>query len=135
MIHGIQSTQVDEVWADVEHYINRSLKYGLGEYEAEDIKELCKARQMQLWIMFDGKVKGAIVTQILKYPQFSILLGLLISADNFIEWRDKVDETLIGFGKDKDCKYLEFFGRKGWGNYLKDINYKEQVRMFSKEIV
>jgi len=135
MIHGIQSKDVEASWVHVEDYINRSLKYGLGEYKAEDIKQMCQSQQMQLWVMFDGEVKGAIVTQILKYPRFSILLGLLISADNFIEWRDKVDETLIGFGKDKGCKYLEFFGRKGWGNYLKDINYKEQVRMFSKEIV
>jgi hypothetical protein len=44
-------------------------------------------------------------------------------AEEFLEWREEVDEL------------LHRFGRKGWGNYLKDINYNEQVRMFSKEIV
>jgi hypothetical protein len=91
---------------------------------------------MQLWIKWDDEeVKGAFVTQILNYPQMKILLVLLLGGNDFIKWRDEVDEVLLKFGKEHNCKYVEFFGRKGWGNYLKDINYNEQVRMFAKEIV
>jgi dissimilatory sulfite reductase (desulfoviridin) alpha/beta subunit len=91
---------------------------------------------MQLWVKYeDDTVRGAFVTQILNYPQMKILLVLLLGGNDFIEWRDEVDEVLFKFGKEHSCKFVEFFGRKGWGNYLKDINYKEQVRMFSKEIV
>jgi hypothetical protein len=91
---------------------------------------------MQLWIKWNDKGPiGAFVTQILNYPQLNVLLVLLLGGKEFLEWREEVDELLHRFGKEHDCKYVEFFGRKGWGNYLKDINYKEQVRMFSKEIV
>ena len=40
----------------------------------------------------------------------------------------------IEFGKENNCEYVELFGRKGWGRMLKDINYKEQTRLFAKEI-
>jgi len=136
MIQGITSDYVEQAWEYVEDYIADSLKHGVGEYTTDDIKQLCQSKQMQLWIKWDDEeVKGAFVTQILNYPQMKILLVLLLGGNDFIKWRDEVDEVLLKFGKEHNCKYVEFFGRKGWGNYLKDINYKEQVRMFSKEIV
>jgi hypothetical protein len=136
MIQGITSKFVEPAWEYVEDYIADSLKHGVGEYTTDDIKQLCQSKQMQLWIKWDDEeVKGAFVTQILNYPQMKILLVLLLGGNDFIKWRDEVDEVLQRFGKEHNCKFVEFFGRKGWGNYLKDINYKEQVRMFSKEIV
>jgi len=136
MIQGITSQFVEPAWEYVEDYIADALKHGIGEYLPEDIKIACKEQRMQLWIKYEeDKVKGAFVTQILDYPRVKVLLVLLLGGNEFIKWRDEVDEVLQRFGKEHDCKFVEFFGRKGWGNYLKDINYKEQVRMFSKEIV
>ena len=136
MIQGITSDYVEQAWEYVEDYIADSLKHGVGEYTTDDIKQLCQSKQMQLWIKWDDEeVKGAFVTQILNYPQMKILLVLLLGGNDFIKWRDEVDEVLQRFGKEHNCKFVEFFGRKGWGNYLKDINYKEQSRMFTKEIV
>ena len=136
MIYGVQSKDINNWWSVAEPYITDALKYGIGEYKPEDIKELCKQQQMQLWLFGDNKeIKGCFVTQILNYPQLKVLLVLLLGGKNFKEYKGEVDETLLRFGKEHDCKYVEFFGRKGWGNYLKDLEYKEQVRMFSKEIV
>ncbi len=122
-------------WEYVDEYISSALKHGVGEYTSQDIRELCKNKQMQLWIKFNKNVQGAFVTQILNYPQMNILLGLVIGGKDFKSWRNETDELLYKFGKENDCKYIELFGRKGWGNYLKDINYKEQARVYSKEIV
>jgi hypothetical protein len=136
VIQGITSDYVEQAWEYVEGYIADALKHGIGEYTTTDIKDLCQTQQMQLWVKYeDDTVRGAFVTQILNYPQMKILLVLLLGGNDFIKWRDEVDEVLFKFGKEHSCKFVEFFGRKGWGNYLKDINYKEQVRMFSKEIV
>lgn len=135
MIEGILSKDIDMWWGYVDEYIKSALEYGIDEYTSDDIRELCKNKQMQLWIKFDKNVQGAFVTQILKYPQMNILLVLLLSGKEFKIWRNETDELLQRYGKENDCKYIELFGRKGWGNYLKDINYKEQVRVYSKEIV
>jgi hypothetical protein len=136
MIQGITSGFVEPAWEYAEEYIVDALKHGIGEYLPEDIKQACKEQRMQLWIKYeDEEVKGAFVTQILNYPQMKILLVLLLGGNDFIKWRDEVDEVLLKFGKEHNCKFVEFFGRKGWTKFLKDINYKEQVRMLSKEIV
>jgi len=135
MIQGILSKDVEKWWSHVEPHITNSLQHGVGEYTSDDIKWACQQQEMQLWVKWNDGVQGAFVTQILNYPQFPILLVLLLGSKDFIDWRDEADELLKAFGKDNNCKYVEFFGRKGWGNYLKDIGYKEQTRMFSKEII
>ena len=134
MIQGILSTEVDKWWEHTSSYIEDALQYGVGEYTTEDIKKRIKAKEMQLWIKWEGGVKGVFVTQIMNYPQMKILLVLVLGGKNFKLWRDEVDELLQRYAKANDCKHIEFYGRKGWGSYLKDINYKEQARVYSKEI-
>ena len=136
MIAGIESREVDKWWSRVDGYITQALSYGLGEYSSEDIKELCKNQQAQLWLFGDEKeLQGAIVTQIHKYPQFPVLLVLLLGGKNLDKHIEEIVDVLSRFSKDKDCKHMEVFGRKGWGNYLKDFKVKEIARIFSKEIV
>ena len=134
MIEGIRSENIEGWWPLVEEYLNTALKYSLGEYSIDDIKNLCISKDMQLWVKFDKKVQGAFVTKINKYPQKNLLLVILLGGDKFQEWRDEADALLNAFGKENNCEYVELFGRKGWGKLLKDINYKEQTRLFAKEI-
>ena len=136
MIYGVVSGEVDSWWNHVEPYIEKALKHGLGEYAAEDIKKECKEKRMQLWVHASKESKGAFVTHIMKYPQMNVLLVLTLGGENFENWNEELNETLVGFGKEHGCKYIELFGRKGWGKaFLNGINYKEQGRVFVKEIV
>ena len=134
MIEGIKGESVEAWWPLVEEYLNAALKHGLGEYSITDIKSACISKNMQLWVKIDKEVQGAFVTKISKYPQKNILCVLLLGGKEFIKWRDEADALLNAFGKENNCEYVELFGRKGWGKMLKDINYKEQTRLFAKEI-
>jgi hypothetical protein len=134
LIEGIKGESVETWWSLVEEYLNAALKHGLGEYSTSDIKSACISKDMQLWVKIDKEVQGAFVTKISKYPQKNILCVLLLGGKNFLEWRDEADALLNAFGKENNCEYVELFGRKGWGKMLKDINYKEQTRLFAKEI-
>jgi len=134
LIEGIKGESVEAWWPLVEEYLNAALKHGLGEYSTSDIKSACISKNMQLWVKIDKEVQGAFVTKISKYPQKNILCVLLLSGKEFMTWRDEADALLNAFGKENNCEYVELFGRKGWGKVLKDINYKEQTRLFAKEI-
>ena len=134
MIEGIKGESVEVWWPLVEEYLNAALKYGLGEYSITDIKSACKSKNMQLWVKIGTEVEGAFVTKISKYPQKNILCVLLLGGKNFSRWRGEADVLLDAFGKENKCEYVELFGRKGWGKVLKDLNYKEQTRLFAKEI-
>ena len=134
MIEGIKGENVETWGSLVEEYLNTALKYSLGEYSIDDIKNLCVSKDMQLWVKFDKEVQGAFVTKINKYPQKNLLLVILLGGDKSQEWRDEADALLNAFGKQHNCEYVELFGRKGWGKMLKDIDYKEVTRLFAKEI-
>ena len=110
------------------------MKYGLGEYSISDIKKSCISKNMQLWVKIGAEVEGAFITKISMYPQKNILCVLLLGGKEFMKWRDEADALLNAFGKENNCKYVELFGRKGWGKVLEDINYKEQTRLYAKEI-
>ena len=134
MIEGIKGESVEVWWPLVEEYLNTALEYSLGEYSIDDIKNACISKNMQLWVKVGKQAKGAFVTKIAKYPQKNLLIVILLGGDEFQEWRDEADALLNAFGKENNCEYVELFGRKGWGKMLKDINYKEQTRLFAKEI-
>jgi len=134
LIEGIKGESVEVWWPLVEEYLNTALKYSLGEYGIDDIKNACISKNMQLWVKVGKQAKGAFVTKIAKYPQKNLLIVILLGGDEFQEWRDEADALLNAFGKQNNCEYVELFGRKGWGKMLKDINYKEVTRLFAKEI-
>ena len=135
MIEGIKGDNVEAWWSLVQEYLITALKYGLGEYSIGDIKSACKSKDMQLWVKMGKEVEGAFITKISQYPQKNILCVLLLGGKNFSRWRDEADVLLDAFGKENKCEYVELFGRKGWGKVLKDLNYKEQTRLFAKEII
>tara|TARA_R100000541_G_scaffold48877_1_gene55946 strand:- start:30 stop:437 length:408 start_codon:yes stop_codon:yes gene_type:complete len=134
LIEGIKGESVEVWWPLVEEYLNTALKYSLGEYSIDDIKNSCISKNMQLWVKVGKQTKGAFVTKIAKYPQKNLLIVILLGGDEFQEWRDEADALLNAFGKENNCEYVELFGRKGWGKMLKDIDYKEVTRLFAKEI-
>ena len=134
MIEGIKGENIEAWWPLVEEYLITALEHGLGEYSTGDIKKSCKSKDMQLWVKIGREVEGTFITKISKYPQKNILCVLLLAGKNFSSWRDEADVLLDAFGKENKCEYVELFGRKGWGKVLKDLNYKEQTRLFAKEI-
>ena len=134
MIEGIKGENIEAWWPLVEEYLITALEHGLGEYSTGDIKKSCKSKEMQLWVKISKEVEGAFITKISQYPQKNILCVLLLAGKNFSSWRDEADVLLDAFGKENKCEYVELFGRKGWGKVLKDLNYKEQTRLFAKEI-
>jgi hypothetical protein len=89
---------------------------------------------MQLWVKIGTEVEGAFITKIVYTHKRIYYVSLLLGGKEFMTWRDEADALLNAFGKENDCEYVELFGRKGWGKVLEDINYKEQTRLFAKEI-
>jgi hypothetical protein len=134
LIEGIKGENIEAWWPLVEEYLITALEHGLGEYSTGDIKKSCKSKDMQLWVKMSKEVEGAFITKISQYPQKNILCILLLAGKNFSSWRDEADVLLNAFGKENNCEYVELFGRKGWGRALKDLDYKEQTRLFAKEI-
>ncbi len=134
MIEGILSKDVDVWWPYVKEYLSSALEQSLGEYSLEDIRNACKEADMQLWIKTDKDVLGACVTKINTYPQKKILVLLLLGGKGFIEWTDEGNVLMSSFAKENNCDYLQVFGRKEWTRRLKELKYKNNNVILTKEI-
>jgi hypothetical protein len=137
LITGIVSKNIDKYWnSSFDRFTERALKYSVSGFTTEDIKLACKEQDMQLWIStHSGILNGVCITQILTYPRKKNLLILLLAGNDFKEWQDEGNERMVEYAKANNCRGIEFHGRKGWRNLLKDNNYKEQHVVFYKEIV
>lgn len=125
--YGVPSEHVDAIWHLVERFISRALEYSDGEYWPEDIKALCESREMQLFVFGDGSgVKGAGVTQIIKYPRKTYLDMVLWASDapfeEFGPHLAKIETWAESIGAKP-----RLFGREGWKKKLPAYQRKYTV--------
>lgn len=127
-LSAVPSAHVEAVWPLVKRHLDRALAYGDGEFTLDDIRRLCRARDMQLFVVGDGKgIHGAGVTQIVRYPRKLYLDLVLWAADR------PLDEYLHLFAAIEHwAKTLgaipRLFGRRGWGRKLP--NYRATYTVF-----
>ncbi len=139
MIEGIKGDNVEAWWSLVQEYLITALKYGLGEYSIGDIKSACKSKDMQLWVKMGKEVKGAFVTKIAKYPQKNLLCVILLGGgeifgDRNFQLIEESEGLLTRFAKEKNCDYIQLFGRRGWIKKMNKLNYDHSRVVLTKEI-
>ena len=117
-LSGVQFYEVDSVWNEVKPFVEKALQYNPGNFNSDDILRFIKNRDMQLWIISDGNIIGAGVTQIISYPRKKICLILLLSGNDFESWKHLLKD-LIPWAKSNQCSALELQGRPGWERKLK----------------
>ena len=118
------------VWADIEAYMAGAAKYTHGRYAVEDIyNELCKGNQ-QLWIAFDDKVYGAVITEIMQYPQKRTLIMHFTGGVELPKWKDEMLSVLRSFAKDNECDCIESYGRTGWKRIFKNDGFSSKFMFY-----
>lgn len=87
-------------------------------YRPQDVLALLLKAKARLWIAWDEEraiVIGAVVTEILEYPNgLRELRGWLVGGRDMKEWLTPGMTMLEEYGRANDCKYLTGGFRKGW---------------------
>lgn len=106
-------------------WIVDALKYAHNSHTFEQVIEIVKRGDAQLWAFEDS----AIVTEIINYPQRRTLRFWLAGGnlETLLEVEPKIRKWSILY----NCKAVEIIGRKGWGKVLKD--YEPTATVFIKE--
>ena len=93
---------------------------------------------MQLWVEMGKKVEGACVTKINQYPQKKVLVVLLAAGEIFgdrnFQLIEESEGLLTRFAKEKNCDYIQLFGRRGWIKKMNKLNYDHSRGVLTKEI-
>jgi hypothetical protein len=125
---------IDQVWVDIETYIEGAAKYTHGRYTADDIRQTFKEGGQQLWIAYDDKIYGAVITEIVEYPQMRALIMHFTGGIELLKWKDEMLSVLRSFAKDANCKTIESFGRTGWKKVFSKDGFKSKFMFYELPI-
>lgn len=127
-------TDYESVWYLIHDYMEGAAKYTHGRYTVDDIKnELLKGNQ-QLWIAYDDKVYGAVITEITQYPQMRALVMHFTGGIELPKWKNEMLSVLRSFAKDAGCQTIESFGRTGWKKVFSKDGFKSKFMFYELSI-
>lgn len=133
-IQGIPAPLIDHFWKQVEPFVKRALEHNTGEVIASDIRELCKSRDAQLWVVTEGeKIVGVCTTELVNYPQ-KLYCRIHTLAGSGRDWLSDLDIILCAWAKQQGCKAIEACVRKGFVPILLNYGGKHKYSIVVKEL-
>jgi hypothetical protein len=131
IVTAVLPEDIENVWSYIEDYMRGAAKYTHGRFEVEDIKnDLTKNRIQQLWIAYDDKVYGAVITEIMEYPRMRVLVMHFTGGVELPKWKADMLELLQRFARDNGCKTIESIGRAGWKKVFKNDGFKSNTMFY-----
>jgi hypothetical protein len=127
----VPQSEIDDIWPQIEEYMDGAAKYTYGRFTTDDIKDGLKTRPWQLWIAFKGlSVYGAVVTEIVSYPRMSALVMHFTGGEQLNEWKPYMLAMLQRFARENACTTIESYGRKGWAKVFKDDGFTSKFMAY-----
>ena len=121
----VPAQYIDTCWEKIEAFIAKAAEYTYGRYTVSNIYDLVMDGEYQLWIAYDGKdFKGAVVTNIINYPQRKLLGMQFCGGEELSTWKDPMLDLLKRFARDSGCEGIESTGRPGWAKVFQNDGYK-----------
>jgi len=133
-ITAIHPLDYDMVWEDIRTYMEGAAKYTHGRFTADDILTELKKGNQQLWIAYDDKIYGAVITEIITYPQMKTLIMHFTGGIELPKWKDDMLSMLRMFAKDHQCKVIESYGRTGWKRIFKNDGFSSKFMFYELTI-
>lgn len=109
-------------------WLQDALDYAGNTHDLSDVKVGINAGHYHFWPASDG----AIVTEIIEYPKFSVLHAWLVGGK--LEQIIDMIPALVDFGRLVGCSKLTGCGRAGWVRALKAQGFNGIMTTVSKEL-
>ena len=129
IVTAVLPQDYDAAWSYIHEYMVGAAKYTHGRFNVEDIRQGLNGNQ-QLWIAYDDKVYGAVITEIIVYPQMKSLVMHFTGGIELPKWKDDMLALLRRFARDNGCKTIESFGRTGWKRVFKNDGFKSKFMFY-----
>lgn len=131
IITAVLPHDIENVWHLIDDYMDGAAKYTHGRFKVEDIKQqLLSNPRQQLWIAYDDKVYGAVITEVLTYPQMKTLIMHFTGGVELPKWKDEMLSVLRRFARDHQCKVIESYGRTGWKRVFKNDGFNSKFMFY-----
>lgn len=118
------------IWPNISKYMEGAAKYTYGRFDVEDIKSGLLKEKQQLWIAFDDKIYGAVITEIIQYPKMRTLVMHFTGGMELQKWKPEMLKALQSYAKSKECAAIESYGRRGWEKVFKNDGFKSKFMYY-----
>lgn len=131
----VPAEYVDTCWNKIEPFMEKAVEYTYGRYTLNNIYDMAKEGDHQLWVAYDGNdFKAAVLTNLMNYPNRRVLCMGFCGGVELSEWKDPMLSLLRRYAKDMGCDSIEAFGRPGWANVFKNDGYQAKWITFELSI-
>jgi len=118
---AIHPNEVDHIWDQVVGYLQRALKYDLGQSDIEEIyKQIKSGHQLLLLVVDDSRIIAA-VTAIIMDDRCNIVLA---GGEAVEEWEDLILDNIRILAKEQGANRITITGRQGWARRLRHKGFR-----------
>lgn len=118
-VHGIPSREAVDYWPLALPLLAPAIARTGGRFTPADILAAISRAEMQLWLVtLDEKPAGAVVTEIVCYPQKKFCRVFLLGGTHTRRWLH-LEQRIAEWAKAQGCAGMETMGRAGWRRLLK----------------
>jgi hypothetical protein len=125
----IPTDHVVTVWWMVEDFIERAVGESGGVVTTQDHFDKLVTGDKQLWVIWDGTCRAAVVTQIIK----SVCFIWAVGGEGMKDWLHLLDD-LEGWARKQGCTGMQLWGRPGWMRALNEYGYERKLVIMNKEL-
>lgn len=111
------------------HHVEAALEYSGGTHDFDDIVEMVRKDQLQVW----PATQSIVLTEIIVYPRLKNLHYFLAGGD--LDELSRMRPMIESWGKSLGCTRVSLAGRRGWAKtFLKDEGYSPQWTVLAKKL-
>lgn len=124
---GVLSRDIDRVWPKVEKQIFEAYQRARGRLNIQDVYDLLKTSDMQLWLALEGEeILGLCTTEIVRYPRKKVCAVRMCTGKDYNKWKHFI-KNIEDWARISGCTAMETQCRQGWARVFKDY---EQTHVF-----
>lgn len=123
--------KLPDFWPLALPYIEKSLRFAMGENTVDDLYESCLSGQSTLWVgMEKEEVIAAGMCHFVEYPQFKVCESAFGGVEEGLGITPQIVHLLTTWAKFNGCTRLRTVGRRGFEKTLKNEGFSlESVTM------
>ena len=133
LLIGVPYTGIEAAWPYVQNLIEKACARSSGRYTAQDVKEGCLSRDMQLWTAWRGTIVACAVTEILIYPKIKTCRVMIVTGIGRRQWQ-QFNNDIARWAKGMGCSMIEAGARPGWARVLKGDGYRSTHVMLERDL-
>jgi len=111
--------ELQEVYPEVYPYLEQALAVN-NEYSLDSCISSILVGDSQLWVAGADEVLGAVVTEVIQYPQCKKMVIHLCAGTGLNEWMQEGLGAIEELAEKSECTAVTIYGRAGWKKLLKD---------------